>query len=444
MKKTVLHIFLFLICLSGCSLFSSNENNEENKTTLPSGEAGYEEFTGDSSEVGLDPEGESSEDGNMSTEEGFANDTQVDEYADDEYADDKMDVNNIGEGELPTSPMTDNQEKDLFASQSGSSFSDSFSSSNQINSMMGEPKKLIPVKKMKSSVYQRSGVNINRLYVVRSGDNMESIARKIYGDNRRSEDIYSYNPHFRGKVLNVGDKIYYQSPHNPNDSAMKTYYEDNNLQPQYYVTQESDNLRRFSRKLLGHKRSWMEIYATNENIESKGRLPAGLRIRYWPDSGMKIAENPNPSNFNTPPEPPPESQPQPDEPPPVENQDQQMAMDQNQEPQPVENIEDIDNMEEPLAQTGNMNPDSQTNDENLPPPSAVPEGINQPSIEPAVSSPPSAKKPVVSTKKDLKKFTEDQKLMVALCGLMFLVAIILLILIRRNRSRKVNFGHTQS
>ncbi len=441
MKKIILYVFLFLIYLTGCSLFSSNEN-ENDKMVQPSGEAGTEEFSDGMGEVDSNQEMGFSEQGDVSTEESFSGDS-VDEYADDEYADDEY-GNSSGElvnGDdigLPGSPMTDNQEKDLFAQQESTSYSD-FSSSDQMSSM-GEPRKLIPVKKMKSSVYQISGANINRLYVVRPGDDMQSIATKIYGGDR-SEDIYSYNSHFRGKTLNVGDKIYYQSPHNPTDSMMKTYYEDNNLQPQYYVTQEGDNLRKISKRFLGHGRSWMEIYATNESVESKGRLPAGLNIRYWPDSGMSVAETTNPQDLSTaPPEPAPE---------PVENQDQNMAMDQGQEIQPEENpntgdMSNTDPMEEPIAQTGDINNfnDSQ-NDGNLPPPPAVPAEINnQPSIEPAMPPPP-AKKPVAS-KKDSKKFTEDQKLMAALFCLMLLVAIILLILIRRNRSRKVNFGHTQS
>ena len=433
MKKTILYISLFLffsIYLSGCSLFSSNED----KMVQASGEVGAGEFGDDDSEEGSDPAMglESSEDENMVTEEGFGSGDQTDEYQDEEYA-----VNNNDDeaSDLPGSPITGNQEKDLFAKESEASANDSFSPSNQMDFRDDRPK-LVPVKKMKSSVYQVSGVNINRLYVVRPGDNMQSIATKIYGSDR-SEDLFSYNPHFKGKILNVGDKVYYQSPHNKNDSVMKTYYEDNNLQPQYYITQEGDNLRKFSKKFLGHGRSWMEIYATNDNIESKGRLPAGLQIRYWPDSNIKVAENPNPSEFKP-------------EPMPAENQDQNIAMDQSQQIQPEENPDmenpennNMDNMEEPIAQMGdvkNIN-DPPMNDD---PPPAPGEINNQPSIEPAGPPPSPPEGNSMVAEENSKKFTEDDKLMAALCGLMFLVAIILLVLIRRNRSRKVNFGHTQS
>ncbi len=434
MKKTISYIFLFLffpIFLDGCSLFSSDEK----KTMQTSEDSGTEGVVddGDNSDMGADPSGtESYEEGDLGTEESFGSGSQEDEYQDDEYA-----VNNET-SELPGSPMTDNQEQDLFNQQSVDTSlpfeNNNFSPSDQMNSMADRPK-LIPVKKMKSSVYQASGVNLNRLYIVRPDDNMQSIATKIYG-NDRSEELYSYNLHFRGKNLNTGDKIYYQSPNNPNDSMMKTYYEDNNLPPQYYTTQEGDNLRKFSKKLLGHERSWMEIYATNENVESKGRLPAGLQIRYWPDMPGMTADNSNSNNGFT------------EEPMPVNQDQQNVVMDQNQPPQP-ENPDmgnPADNMNNTeTAQMGdvqNIN-DPQMNGQNLPPPPPVPTDMNnQPTIEPA--APPSPVENPVASENNSKSFTEDEKLMVALCGLMFVVAIILLILIRRNRSRKVNFGHTQS
>ena len=400
MKKTTLYVFLFLICLTGCSLFSSSSDEDKNNELVQdSGETETEGFSGGTDEFGSDSEaGSSGQPEGMSTEENFSGGNQVDEYADDEYGSDGESVNS-DETDLPGSPMTDHREKDLFASQETASYNDNdndndndFSSSDQMSSM-GQSRRLIPVKKMKSSVYQMSGVNINRLYVVRSGDNVQSIATKIYG-NDRSEDLYSYNPHFRGKTLNVGDKIYYQSPHNPTDSMMKTYYEDNHLQPQYYVTQEGDNLRKISKKFLGHRRSWMEIYATNESIESKGRLPAGLQIHYWPDSGMSVAENSNPQDLNEPPAPEPEPEPEPSE-----NQDPNMAMGQNQEIQPGEdpnrpgedpNIE-VNDTDPAMAQTGDMDNFNDSQNNELPPPPEVSAEVNNQSPNESASLPPEGK-----------------------------------------------------
>jgi hypothetical protein len=61
------------------------------------------------------------------------------------------------------------------------------------------------------------------------------------------------------------------------------------MSPSYYTSQEGDNIRKVSKQLLGHERSWMEIYATNESVASKGRLPAGLRLRYWQEGAAAAA-----------------------------------------------------------------------------------------------------------------------------------------------------------
>ena len=113
-------------------------------------------------------------------------------------------------------------------------------------------KNYISVKKMKPAAYKRAGDNINRLYVVRSGDNMDSIANKLYGSSSEADRLYSYNPSFSWKKHSVvGDKIYYESPNNKNDPTMMTYYEDNNVAPSYYTSQDGDNIRKISKKLLG-------------------------------------------------------------------------------------------------------------------------------------------------------------------------------------------------
>jgi LPXTG-motif cell wall-anchored protein len=65
---------------------------------------------------------------------------------------------------------------------------------------------------------------------------------------------------------------------------MISFYEENGIPPATYVTQENDDIRTFSKKLLGAKDSWKEVWATNPTVESKGKVPAGLEIHYWPEN----------------------------------------------------------------------------------------------------------------------------------------------------------------
>lgn len=144
-------------------------------------------------------------------------------------------------------------------------------------------RKWIPVKKVKTEPFSRGNLLANGIYIVRDGDSLGSISEKIYGSDR-SEDILTINPHFRGKGVKIGDKVYYNSPLRPDDSGqIMNFYEERGLAPQVYVSQAGDNIRQVSKKLLGHSRSWMEIYAIN-SVDSKGELEPGVELRYWSDS----------------------------------------------------------------------------------------------------------------------------------------------------------------
>lgn len=138
----------------------------------------------------------------------------------------------------------------------------------------------IPVVKVKTDPFFRNQRLMNAVYIARPKDNIEGISEKIYGSDRSSE-LRDDNPHL-AKGLDPGDKVYYNSPNRPEDKGqLKIYYEDLGLKPQYYQTREGDNMRRLGSKLLGFPEGWKEVWAINQNIDSKTILPAGLEIRYW-------------------------------------------------------------------------------------------------------------------------------------------------------------------
>jgi hypothetical protein len=561
MKNSILLIVLalfFSLNITGCSLFSSDEDEAETATMAESGDFESEaDFAGEEFEMG-DAEGESfesdefdaatvaqSDDGlsdlggdDFEVEDNFADAypddefstgseaaTEVagigggigDDYGDDEFGDgfddgfgdesaaasapaaagddfseDFIADDAFGSGEdsfaadvaaddslfvdsgggLPAEPMTDNQEADLFGSDvamdpvvdtpiyADSSYDSSFGYSDPVV----DTPNFVPVKKMKPAAYKRAGGNVNRLYIVRPGDNMDSIAEKIYGASSESERLYRYNEHHRGRTLDVGDKVYYESPNNPNDPTMMTYYEDVNTAPSYYTSQEGDNIRKVAKNLLGHKRSWMEIYATNSNIESKGRIPAGLQVRYWPDGAT-----PTLATSSTEPEPMPEPEPiAMDEPEPMPEPEpiamnepapmpepESVAMDDMEEipamdePAEMANLEETDSFGEPeemtpppaMGQAGGTPPPPQPMAQKpVAPPPAPPAAAPRPMKKPAppkVAGSPTSDDPLAAISGD------DNMIMGALGGLLLLAAIIMLIFIRRSRAKRVNFSQTQ-
>ncbi len=187
----------------------------------------------------------------------------------------------------------DSGDSDMAASTPEPSYADNDSdistgSSVDYASDTGSTGGVIPLKKMVSVPYMHGKKPVNGLYMAREGDTVESISQKIFGGNRVDE-LCAINSYNCSRGIKVGDKYYYNSPQRPNDTeSMKTFYEDAGVPAQTYVTQEGDNLRTLGKTLLGHDRGWMELWATNADIESKDELPAGVALRYWPSGGVSM------------------------------------------------------------------------------------------------------------------------------------------------------------
>ena len=144
-----------------------------------------------------------------------------------------------------------------------------------------------PLVKIKDAAFTKKGALLNRVYLGRPGDTTKAVAGKIYNDAGRSKDLVAWNP-FLKRGVKTGDKIYYSSPKDPADTKMLTFYEDAGIAPAVYTSKEGDNIRKVSKQLLGTGDSWKEVWATNASVESKGDIPAGLELKYWPDTGAPV------------------------------------------------------------------------------------------------------------------------------------------------------------
>lgn len=145
-------------------------------------------------------------------------------------------------------------------------------------------KSFVPVQKMKDYPFRRSGILLNALYIVRQGDTMSAIKEKIYGPGS-SANLAQLNPTLRPNNLKVGEKVYYNSPNRPNDeSKLLFYYEDAGMMPQFRDIASGESIRAVSEELLGHSRSWMEIWATNPELTNaeKWTVTQSHKLRYFP------------------------------------------------------------------------------------------------------------------------------------------------------------------
>jgi len=294
------------------------------------------------------------------------------------------------------------------------------------NDAPATPKSFAPLQKVKETAFDKNGTNLNRVYLARPGDKLAGISQKLYGKNR-SKDLKSWNPIIASRSPKTGDKIYYQSPSNPDDTKMLTYYEEAGIQPSVYTTKDGDNLRKVSKQLLGSNESWKEVWSTNLNVESKGDVPAGVELKYWPQDAIAksgdgggakdIAANAPPMDQNAPPPP------------------QDMAV--NVPPPPPPDMAPPPPPPPPPAPAST--PDKPTAAGAIaPPPDMAP--------PPPPPPPPPEPKPVVKKTMPVKDDAggdPDQMMMIGIGGILIMAAAVLFVVLRRNRAKRVDLSQTQ-
>ncbi|HEY8272702.1 MAG TPA: LysM domain-containing protein [Pseudobdellovibrionaceae bacterium] len=218
-----------------------------------------------------------------------------------------------------------------------------------------DPKPVAAYRKVEQAPWKEGGKLLNTVYVARNGDSWGSVSQMIYGTERVSE-LKKMNPSIKGRKLKVGDKVYYNSPHRPDDSVkVLTFYEDSGIAPEVYIAKSGDNLKKVAKELFGSEQGWKELYATND-FESKAALDEGTQIKYWrtvPAEPKEVAQAqptmptpptslpPAPPQMNEAPPPPAPSEPiaeMPPPPPPPDMAANEMAPPPPPPPPPVEAV----------------------------------------------------------------------------------------------------------
>ncbi len=152
------------------------------------------------------------------------------------------------------------------------------------------PKAPVALSKIAQAPWQVGKIWFNTVYIARPGDTLSKISQMIYGADKTAE-LKKGNKALKNRSVRSGDKVYYNSPQRPDDSAkMITFYEDTGVNPELYVSKSGDNIVKVSKKLLGYSNAWKEVWATN-SVESKDSLPEGTELRYWKVNEAKLAKN---------------------------------------------------------------------------------------------------------------------------------------------------------
>jgi len=446
MKKLLLPILaLYMFTHMGCS--SSNVQEDAGETVASEDENFAGEGEGDFAETSEEGGDEEIDESEVAEAEGEA--TEGEEVAEGEdVTDEEFDDESVAEGDPAVedqiegeetlggdtavaavegdeeSEFPDESDEAAYADDSQPSDEGVFTAENPAPVETEQPvetespaiaeapvRSFVPLQKIKDVPFERDGVLLNRVYVARAGDTLDAIAQKIYGTDRTA-DLRRWNPSTKNTPW-VGEKIYYSSPRAPQDSSkIITYFEDFGIAPQIHVTKEGENIRNLGQEFLGHNEGWKEIWSTNMDVASKGSLPAGVEIRYWP-VGTVMAQN-------IPMDPVPQ---------PV---DQQQA----QVPQPVDNPFPAPTPDFPVANPSPVDPNPM--DVAPTPVPAPPVVVNEPTPTPVDTPQKTLASPAqVSTGMD------DTTMMAGMVGLAALVLLVVFTMMKKNRARQIDLSQTQ-
>lgn len=186
--------------------------------------------------------------------------------------------------------------------------------------------------KIPTAGFERGGTTLNRFYVARQGDSWSSVSELVYGSGGRSKELAKWN----GGGLTPGKVVYYNSPGQPTDSSMQSFYQERGIAPQPYVVKKGDWLSTIAKELYGNYGSWRELAVVN-GIQQPDKIEPGQQLSVYPSDlrgysgGGSYAQAPpaqaQAAAEEEPPPPPPQAEAPPAIPPP--------AMDSPSIPPPV-------------------------------------------------------------------------------------------------------------
>lgn len=123
------------------------------------------------------------------------------------------------------------------------------------------------------------------IYVVRKGDTLASISRRIYGNERMIHALERANPGLDPRRMRIGQKI--RLPHHGSVGSVARYrashrrvYASSTRGGRTYVVRAGEDLSGIARKFYHNPAMWKKIYDANRRVigSSPNKLRAGERI----------------------------------------------------------------------------------------------------------------------------------------------------------------------
>jgi nucleoid-associated protein YgaU len=132
-----------------------------------------------------------------------------------------------------------------------------------------------------------------RMYTVRTGDTLESIADKVYGDRYKWSYLVQANREKLGRspyTLSVGARLVVPSV----DELANTDFAGSPLNSDgTYTVQSGDSLGSIAVKVYGSSRKWQQLYELNrDRLSSPSSLQVGQKLRIREEEGGGVDNDP--------------------------------------------------------------------------------------------------------------------------------------------------------
>lgn len=132
--------------------------------------------------------------------------------------------------------------------------------------------------------FEKNGVLLNRFYFARQGDNAKKVSLLVYGDATKTKSLAAWN---KGG-FSAGKLIFYNSPVNPNDQKIQSFYQERNIPFESHTVGPKETLGSIAKSKLGATGSWKEIAVLN-GLEKFNSAQPGQKLEINPKDLLAAA-----------------------------------------------------------------------------------------------------------------------------------------------------------
>ncbi len=131
------------------------------------------------------------------------------------------------------------------------------------------------------NVVEKAGVKMNRYYFLRPGDHTEKVSELLYGNRNMADKLLAWNGGIESWV--PGNMVWYNSPVLQNDSTLRSFYEESNVNLKEHKVAKGENLKVLAARFYGDIRCWSELAHLNHLGKDSSNVGEGQVLKFAPE-----------------------------------------------------------------------------------------------------------------------------------------------------------------